>query len=81
MKHFLVDIRRSHHLSCAYKPEFRWMISPISDLWKKIPEDYPELFDTSESLTLTSLVSFDPLTRTIELYLMSWKRRKKETTV
>ena len=82
MKHFLVDIR--HSSSSPVLCLQTWIsLNDIPNLWFmiKIPEDYDELFYTSESLTLTSLVSFDPLTRTIELYLISWKRRIKETTV
>ena len=82
MKHFLVDIR--HSSSSPVLCLQTWIsLNDIPNLWFmiKIPEDYAELFYTSESLTLTSLVSFDPLTRTIELYLISWKRRIKETTV
>ena len=82
MKHFLVDIR--HSSSSPVLCLQTWVsLNDIPNLWFmiKIPEDYAELFYTSESLTLTSLVSFDPLTRTIEPYLISWKRRKKGTTV
>ena len=82
MKHFLVDTRHSSSSPVLYLQT--WVsLNDIPNLWFmiKIPEDYAELFYTSESLTLTSLVSFDPLTRTIGLYVISWKRRKKETTV
>ena len=82
MKHFLVDFRHSS-LSPVLCLQTWVSLNNIPDLWFmiKIPEDYAELFYTSESLTLTSLVSFDPLTRTIGLYLISWKLQKKETTV